>query len=257
MRFLALRAFGERTPRGAPRIVLSLFVLAMGLIWTASPVAVSAAGNCGQAGGWFGGWQSNGVGHEPEGVKASLTYRTAASCQGIGADASYSGWVMITGADRKFRYAQSGFFFDGNALGCMRHFSEWSSVNAAGNFHRKTGACTSSGEVHVPMVKYIAATGATEMWIDATKFDTMAACSCNFPRPLAMQFMGETHNINGDIPGLAGTKTNWASEQIQYFIDDTWHGTCGTVTLFKLVTLARFAADAPACNNTRSWTAQP
>lgn len=250
-----------RAPRSRMRSVLTVaplvFILAIG--WASTPSVALGAGNCAQKGAYFAGWWSspNLTGHEPEGTKANLTYQSAASCQGFGGGGGYySGWVMIAGNNQQFKYAQAGFMFDGNPLSCKRHFSEYANATEDGHFTRKTGSCVSAGEVHTPMVKYVAATGKTQMWIDSTLFDTMAVCSCTWPRPLMVEWLGESHDKNSDVPGLVGTKTDWASGQIQYFSDDTWHGTCSTITLFKTVD-ARFAADAPACNHTRSWTATP
>lgn len=203
------------------------------------------------------GWWSSPTltGHEPEGARANLTYQSAASCVSIGGNhnAGYSGWVMINGNNSTNKYAQAGFEFNGNPLDCIRHFSQWDN---AGAVHSQTGSCVSAGQVHTPLVQYVPSSGYTEMWIDYTLFDTMPVCSCYWPHPLMTNYMGEDGNISGDVPGLAAHKTDWNSMQIQYYTDDSWHGTCSTITLYKLITNSRYAADAPACNHVRSWTAQ-
>jgi len=142
----------------------------------------------------------------------------------------------------------------GNAFDCWHHFSEY---NNGGGAVAKEGPCTNLNEVHVPMLKYIPNPSRTEVWIDNLRLDVMNFCSCIWPRPLEVHYVGEVQDSHSDVPGLVGVKDEWSSMQIQYFTNNTWHGTCGTITLKKRVTLARFAADAPACNDTRSWTAQP
>jgi hypothetical protein len=245
-------------PRPGTRLlriaVIVIVVVAVG--WTVtSPVSVRAAGSCSTTGNWFAGWWSSPTltGNQPEGANANLTYRTAGSCVGIGTrDASYSGWVMIAGNNQLNRYAQAGFWFDGNPFGCMRHFSEW---DDGYGYHRLTGSCVGDGEVHTPKVAFVPSTWGTQMWIDNTLFDTMVACSCFWNKPLEVQYFGEVHDQNGDVPGYSATKTDWSGMQIQYYSNDTWHGTCSTITLYRYVSQSRFGADAPACNHVRSWTA--
>ncbi len=232
--------------------------IAASVVQAGGPGFARAAGNCGTDKALFAGWWSSPqlTGNEPEGVSAVLTYRSAASCQSVGGghDASYSGWVMVQGNGVNNKYAQSGFEFNGNPLDCIRHFAQYQN-GAAGDSH--IGSCVSAGEVHTPAVKFIAVGSSTQMWIDTTLFLTMNACSCAWPRPLIANYSGEVHNVNGDVPGLAASKTDWGTMKIEYFSDDTWHGTCGTITLKNETPAGRYAADAPACNHVRSWTAQP
>jgi hypothetical protein len=152
------------------------------------------------------------------------------------------------------KYAQAGYYNAGGPLDCWAHMTEYDS---GGGFIRKQGPCTNLNENHTPLVKYIAATGKTELWIDNLRNQVMAACTCTWARPLEVQYAGETHDLGTDMPGYAATKNDFSSMQIQYFTDDTWHGTCGTITLVKVVTNAKYAADAPACNHVRTWTANP
>jgi len=163
-------------------------------------------------------------------------------------------WVMIQGKNQATRYVQSGYWMFGNAFDCWHHFSEY---NNGGGTVAKEGPCTNLNQVHVPLVTYIPNPARTELWIDSLRLDVMNSCVCAFARPLWVDYLGESQDSHSDVPGLSATKGEWSSMQIQYFTDNTWHGTCGTITLFKDVTLARYAADAPACNDTRSWTATP
>ena len=71
-----------------------------------------------------------------------------------------------------------------------------------------------------------------------------------------VQFSGEVHDLGTDMPGYAATKNDFSSMQIEYFTDDTWHGTC-TTTLFKVVNNPKYAADSVACDHVRTWTANP
>ena len=227
-------------------------------LWLSAASQVSAAGPCvGDGKSWFAGWWSSPqlTGHEPEGAKANLRYRDGDGCSAaIGGNKGRGAWVMIAGNNQAKKYVQSGYWMFGNALDCWHHFSEY---NNGGVPVAKEGPCTNLNEVHVPMVKYIPNPSRTEIWIDNLRLDVMNFCSCIWPRPLEVQYLGEAQDSHSDVPGLAGSKDEWSSMQIQYFTDNTWHGTCGTITLKKSVTLARYAADAPACNDTRSWTAQP
>jgi hypothetical protein len=77
------------------------------------------------------------------------------------------------------------------------------------------------------------------------------------PGEVGAELSDEAHDLGTDMPGYAATKNDFSSMQIQYFTDDTWNGTCGTITLVKAVTNAKYAADAPACNHIRTWTANP
>jgi hypothetical protein len=234
-------------------------VLIGSLLALAAPSLVSSAGPCAGDGPDFAGWTSSNAltGHEPEGVKASLTYRDGDGCSAAAGGAKGRGaWVMIAGNNTSVKYAQSGFWMFGNAFDCWHHFAEY---NNGGSPVAQEGPCTNLNEVHVPAVKYIAATGKTEMWVDNLRILIMSICSCNWAHPLVLQLFGETSDRQSDVPGLAATKTDWNSIQLQYYSDDTWHGSClpGGIKLYKSVTLARYAADAPACNHTRSWTATP
>jgi hypothetical protein len=228
--------------------------------WTALPVRVSAAGNCTSPlnNSWLAGWQSNTTpANEPEGVWATLTYRQAASCQfGLLFNAGYSGWVMLAGNNQQHEYAQAGFIFDGNPLGCIRHFSEYNL-----NFilpTQKTGSCVSDGEVHQPRVQYIPGTGGhVRMYIDSTLFDETSFCICSFARPYQAQFYGESHDLNGDVPGLAATRTDWNAMKIQFLTVNTWHDTCGVIALHRVVQTSRYDSVAPNCDHIQSWTATP
>jgi hypothetical protein len=40
--------------------------------------------------------------------------------------------------------------------------------------------------------------------------------------------------------------------QIQYYTNDTWHGTCSTITLYKTVTYNGYDADSVARSNNHS-----
>lgn len=161
---------------------------------------------------------------------------------------------MIAGRNSSTKYVQVGYFNPGGLTDCWRHFSEYN--NGSGFIHHD-GPCSGTGASHTPLVKYIPGTGKTEMWIDSLRLDVMSANSFNWPRPLEVLMMGETHDSGTDTPGYVGTKTDWSQLAIQYFTDDTWNTTCGNITLYKFVTQAGYAADAVACNHTRSWTGNP
>jgi hypothetical protein len=204
---------------------------------------------------FFAGWWSSGgplVGHEPEGAKASLTYEYSDACLAVGSrDPSRWAWVMIQTSGAGNFYAQAGYWNGGGPLDCWQHFTEWN--NNAGP-HHVNGACVSGVQTHTPKVAYVPATGATQMWIDTTLFSTMNICTCTWARPLVVDYLGETHDTGTDVPGYPNTKTDWNTMQIQYFTDNTWHGTCGTITLRRSVTFNGYDADAVACNHVRSWT---
>jgi hypothetical protein len=243
-----------RTTRLPGRQALVLVVAA--LLASAFPATASGAAGC--AGtpnvALFAGWWSSPTltGHEPEGVKGTLFYQPSDGCASpLGFDKARSAWVMIASND-SLKYAQSGYWNDGGAFSCWRHFSEY---ETGSGFIRHNGPCSGTGAAHVPLVKYITATGATELWIDSTRLDVMTACSCNWRHPLEVQIFGESHDSGTDVPGYVTTKTDWNKLQIQYYTDNTWHGTCGTITLHKFVdSLTRYAADSVACDHTRSWT---
>ena len=253
------RQLGGTSSRTALRLVssfLSAAALAISVLLAAG-TPVSAAGPCAGSGSWFAGWYSGGAApaHEPEGVKASLLYRDGDGCSAaVGGSKGRGAWVMIQGKNQATRYVQSGYWMFGNAFDCWHHFSEY---NNGGGTVAKEGPCTNLNQVHVPLVKYIPNPARTELWIDSLRLDVMNSCVCAFARPLWVDYLGESQDTHSDVPGLSATKGEWSSMQIQYFTDNTWHGTCVTITLFKDVTLARYAADAPACNDTRSWTATP
>lgn len=240
-------------------LVVLVPVLALGLA-TGGPSVARAAGYCtsGINESWFAGWISSGSpAHIPEGVSATLTYRRAASCQlGLYWNAGYSGWVMVQGLYQPHEYAQAGFFFDGNPLSCIQNFSEYNN-----NFVlpvRRLIGCVNDGEIHVPKVVYVTGTGGhVRMYVDSTFFDETTFCICNWAQPFQAFYSGEAHDLNGDVPGLARTKTDWNNMQIQYVNVNTWHDVCGNITLYSYVTNSRFATDAVACDHDRSWTATP
>jgi hypothetical protein len=238
-------------------VLTTLLLLSATAAWAAAPISVAAAIGCSGTGAWHAAWESRAAAgdHEPEGAKAATFYRNGDACIGIGPgrDPSRSAWVMIMNNPRT-KYAQSGYWNAGGPLDCWAHFTEYDS---GAGFSRKQGPCTNLNESHTPMVKYIPATGKTELWIDSLRNDVMAACTCTWARPLLVAYSGESHDLGTDMPGYAATKNDFSTMQIQYFTDDTWHGTCGTITLFKNVTNAKYAADAPACNHVRTWTANP
>jgi hypothetical protein len=44
---------------------------------------------------------------------------------------------------------------------------------------------------------------------------------------------------------------------IQYYRDDSYHNTCGSITLYREVDSSSWDSDAPSCNHVRSWTVTP
>jgi hypothetical protein len=70
-------------------------------------------------------------------------------------------------------------------------------------------------------------------------------------------YSGDAHAWNGDVPGLAATKTDWINMIIQYVNENGWHDRCGNIRLVPKVDNPRFTATAPSCNHVQSWTATP
>jgi hypothetical protein len=177
---------------------------------------------------------------------------------GPNAPAAYAGWVMVQGnqGGPGLQYAQAGFAFDGNALGCLRHFSQYN--NRFANPVTKWGSCVSGGEVHTLKVVYVPASGKLQMVIDATTFDTTSFnVRTTWARPLQAFFSGEAKDTNTDAPGLAGSKLDWNTMSVQFVSNNAWSDVCGHITLHSVVTNGRYATDAPACDHDRSWTANP
>lgn len=228
-----------------------------------APKLVLAAGNCTTNGdsSWGAGWWTTySPASEPEGASAVTTYRTAASCQNgvhVGANppANYSGWVMVFGQG-SLQYAQDGLMFDGNALGCPRHWSQYNN-----NFAypvEKTGSCVGGGEVHTLKVVYLPASGKLQMIIDSTVFDTTSFnVRTAWSRPMGVEFAGEAGDPNTDIPGLSTSKFDWNTMSVQFVSNNGWSDVCGHLTLYSVVTNSRYATGATACDHDQAWTAQP
>lgn len=240
------------TSKKTTSLVVALAVGAMLATTFASPRVTAAAGWCdGNVGNYFSGWGGTEGSIKIEGVSASLTYRTADVCL-FGGGNFDTGWTMVAGA-YWYQYAQSGFLFDGNPLGCMRHFAQQS--NSATSFTTKTGSCTSDGEVHRAWQQYLPNTGGhIRSNIDSTVFLESTWNELNWAHPWSAEFYGETGNMQGDIPGLSTRKTDWSSMTIQYYTDNVYRGTCGRITLFRNVDNGRWGADAPNCDHVRAWT---
>ena len=69
--------------------------------------------------------------------------------------------------------------------------------------------------------------------------------------------MAEVHDVHTDIPGTASRMTDWSMMTIQYYRDDSYHNTCGSITLYREVDSSSWDSDAPSCNHVRSWTVTP
>ncbi len=241
------------------RRIMLVVAFALGW-WTAVPIRVSAAGYCISPlnSSWHAGWESNSTpANEPEGVSAVLTYRSAASCQlGLPFNANYSGWVMLAGYNQAREYAQAGFIFDGWPGDCIRHFSQYNN-----NFWplpaEIDGACVSAGEVHTPKVVYVQGSHHVRMYIDSTLFDETTFSIFSWTLPFVAEYSGESHDWNGDVPGLAATKTDWNNMQIEFLGVNTFHDTCGTIALHPVLENPRYATTAPHCDHVQSWTATP
>lgn len=219
------------------------------------PGSVLAVRNCdNNVGNFFAGWSGNEGAFKIEGVSASLTYRTSNVCT-FGGGNFDTGWTMLAGA-QWFQYVQSGFLFDGNPLGCMRHFAQQS--NDPNVFTTKTGSCTNDGEVHRAWQQYLPNTGGhIRSNIDTTVFLESSWNVLNWTHPWSAQFFGEVGNMQGDIPGRSTRKTDWSSMTVQAFTDNVYRDTCGRITLVRSVDNARWRADAPNCNHVRAWTETP
>lgn len=93
------------------------------------------------------------------------------------------------------------------------------------------------------------------MWIDTTVFlETNFNIFTAWPRPIGAQYMAEVHDPNTDIPGTASRMTDWSTMTIQYYSDDSYHNTCGSITLHREVDRSNWDSDAPNCNHVRSWS---
>ena len=226
------------------RVVGKILVLAVVIgAATTSPSVARAAGNCNlDYGNWFAGWISGAApAVEPEGATATLTYRAAASCQnGVHilpyTPAAYAGWVMVQGLNQGLEYAQAGFAFDGNSIGCIRHFAQFN-FNYSGAPPTKWGSCVQDGEVHVPKVVYVTGTGGhVKMYIDSTLFLETTFCICSWAQPFQAFFSGESLDLNTDVPGLVATPLDWNHMSVQYVNTNAWHDVCGNITLYSVKT---------------------
>jgi hypothetical protein len=252
---------GERSRLGRSwgRVQASLVAVAVVLapiLNLAAPATVYGARGCDSNPDHFwAGWSGVEGTTKIEGVSASLKYRTSDVCT-FGDGNWYSGWTMIAGLE-DFQYAQSGFYFDGNPLGCMRHFAQQSNV-ANGKPPTKFGSCTSDGEVHRAWQQYVPNSGGhIRSNIDTTVFLETTWNALLWTRPWRAQFNGEVGNMQTDIPGRSTRKTDWSSMTIQAFSDNVYRGTCGRITLFRGVDNGRWNADAPTCDHVRAWTDTP
>lgn len=246
-----------RPTRRRPILVLVRLAVAGALLamsgLVAVPTAWAARGCDGNPGNFFAGYAGVEGAVKIEGASASLTYRTADVCIGLpGSGQFFAGWTMIAGA-QWFQYAQSGFVYDGNPLGCTRHFAQQS--NDPNTFTTKTGSCVSGGEVHHAWQQYVPNSGGhVRSNIDSTVFLESTFNELNWTHPWSAQYSGEVGNMQDDIPGLAASKTDWSTVQVQYFTDNVYRTTCGHITLLREVDNARWSADAPACDHLRAWT---
>ena len=75
----------------------------------------------------------------------------------------------------------------------------------------------------------------------------------NWSTPFDVGFAGETTHLANDVPGSTALKLSFGNMQVQDFFADTWHNTCGYVSLAS-AHASRYTTDAPACNNVRVWT---
>lgn len=243
----------RRRQRPVGRVTTIVLVTSL-LLPMLMPASVLAARNCdSNVGNFFAGWAGNEGAFKIEGVSASLTYRTSSICT-FGGGNFDTGWTML--AATQFQYVQSGFFFDGSAFACMRHFAQQS--NGPNLYATVLGSCTNDGEVHRAWQQYLPNTGGhIRSNIDTTVFMESSWNVLNWPHPWSAQFYGEVGNMQGDIPGRSTRKTDWSSMTVQAFTDNVYRDTCGRITLIQAVDNARWAADAPSCNHVRAWTETP
>jgi hypothetical protein len=252
------RLRAERARRSSRRAVPLLIALVVGILaGPAAPGIARAARGCDSSpGNYHAGYTGSESAVAIEGTSTSLTYRTADVCIGLpGSGQFFFGWTAIAGA-LDYQYAQSGFYYDGNPLGCTRHFAQQS--NVLNGYVTKTGSCVGGGEVHHAWEQYVPFSGGhVRSNIDTTVFLESTFNELNWQHPWRAQFSGEVGNMQDDIPGLSTSKTDFSTAQIQYFSDNVYRTTCSHITLVRVVQNSRWSADAPACDHLRAWTNTP
>lgn len=225
--------------------------------------AAAAIYNCGGLGHFFAGYSASTSGepHYYEGASANIIYRQAALCSTDSTpNNSSTGWTMIAAGDSN-GWAQSGLI-NYPGLGCWKHFAQ----QAAPGFPLFTVIqyCVTIGVSHVvwQRTKYNSVKG---LWVVQSMIDNTVFLDSGYAppsgwspfavwaSPFVPQFLGETHHNASDVPGSASAKLDYSSMYVQELTDDTWHDTCGYITLYGGAD-PRYATDAPSCNHTRVWT---
>jgi len=74
---------------------------------------------------------------------------------------------------------------------------------------------------------------------------------------MGVEFAGEAHDPNTDIPGLSTSRLDWKTMSVQFVSNNGWSDVCGHITLYSVVTNSRYATSATACDHDQAWTAQP
>jgi hypothetical protein len=101
-------------------------------------------------------------------------------------------------------------------------------------------------------------TGHLRSNIDLTTFIESAwdpYAAGNWVYPFQVQYHGETHYSNSDVPGIHNTAAvDMSSMQAQQFSNDAWVDDCNTVALVRNVTSARYNAFQVTCDEIQSYT---
>jgi hypothetical protein len=214
--------------------------------------------NCDPSGNYQEGYVSS-SGSQPmqyEGASAQLTYEFGNICtQGDTTGNNVStAWTMVFSNDAK-GWAQSGLLYI-YGWSYWHHFAQQEYGYPTNTPATKYGSCVNQGEVHQAwqQLKFNGTSYYMSSNIDTTpllqsSWDPLQ----HWTQPFYVEFDGETHHDNSDIPGYSSTRTVWSSMQVQNYANDSWYSVCSNVN-FSNVVAARYSEATVACNQVQAWT---
>jgi hypothetical protein len=250
---------------------LIAFALTVPLALAQPLVAPSIAGasyyNCDTpAAEHFATWGSNLYpGSQPtqwEGVGAMMRVEFGNICQtDSNANVNTSStWDMVVGHDFQ-GWAQSGIILR-PGYSCWPWWAE-DVIPGEQNVDWYNGGCAVQSTTHHVYQQLVTVNGSYAIRsnvdgivIHQTEFNPFTSWAL----PFQVQFAGETHHDNSDIPGYAAAPTDFSTMQVQNAYNNNWYGTCDPnwgANLGKTapgVPAPRYSDDALACDHVRTWT---
>ncbi len=240
--------------------IVACVLVALPILAVSATDAHAAYADCDlPASAYFAGWESasSGEPYSYEGVSANpMTYQLGNICTNGDTTSNNvsAAWTMVNGADLQ-GWAQSGMLLE-YGWGCWREFAQQEQNVSLYAPVTITGPCVTGGETHHVWQQTVNASGS---WRMRSNIDTTVYIQSTYNQfsawssPFIVEFMGETHHDNSDVPGYVGTKTDLSGMQVQDLADNAFYGTCGRVTLYSGAD-TRYSTDAPNCDHVRVWT---